>query len=56
MPNIEEIDAASDDEINEQQDLATNRVKKSNLKEQLNENNWADWTRCIVPVLEVCEV
>src|SRR6267154_1367916 len=28
----------------------------SMLKEQLDETNWADWTRRLIPILEVCEV
>jgi hypothetical protein len=34
----------------------TKYLNFSTLKEQLNENNWSDWTRRIIPVLEVCGV
>jgi hypothetical protein len=34
----------------------TKYLNFSTLKEQLNENNWSDWTQRIIPVLEVCRV
>ena len=57
MPNIEEVDAGSDIADEEETYVASTTIKKirankylslSNLKEQLGENNWADWTRRLI--------
>ena len=65
MPNIEEVDMGSDITDEEETYVAPTTIKKirankylslSNLKEQLGENNWADWTRRLIPVLEVYRV
>ena len=63
MPNIEEVNAGSDIADKEEIYVAPTTIKKikankylslSNLKDQLGENNWANWTRHLIPVLEVC--
>ena len=65
MSNIEEVDMGSDITDEEETYVALTTIKKirankylslSNLKEQLGKNNWADWTRRLIPVLEVCGV
>jgi len=65
MPSIEDINAASNIADDAETYTTPTVIKKiktnkylslSNLKDQLGENNWADWSRRLTLVLEVCKV
>ena len=68
MAQLNDIEnyTSDDQQNNQQQDQSTDNVVKtiqptkwahlSTIKEQLNERNWAEWERWIIPVLRVLKV
>jgi hypothetical protein len=60
--NSDDSSHADDEEEEEEISTVIKKIRNSKymslstVQEKLNENNWADWTRHVTPILKVCEV